>query len=497
MSLTKVSYSMIDGSEVNVLDYGAVGDGITDDATAIQSAIDACAANNGGVVFIPSGSYVCSVGLILKRGVNLVGEGTAHHAFYANPAYQKTGTVLLVTAAVAGDCIKFESNVKGHFGIYNMSIYDNGIAAIRSICNISGILHPRLEDVEFACLNTARGTGLYISNEAALAPFTGQALTLYGAYRNVVTTNVQDGVAIFNDCNSNAFFSGSFGATRYCLFMTGTYAVPLATSFTGVTFESTYNAAVQDIAYVPGADNIHGWTEKVNAYVVKFVKIEKARFTMFSGCYFENGSSPLTYDDGTNGTWDLASVVALDYLTVITDIDGTDFLGCSWNNFLFDKANRTTADTLPFLVSYSTDNPAALVRRNTSPQTVADAVLVAVDVSGQTPIITDGAVIDYDPATRTATFRQTGTYIINAVVYFSSFAGAASFVYARLTAATYVYYGPNVVKAAGTQDVAVSAYCVVQAAVGDTCLLEVFQNSGVSQTISASPDRTYLSLVKV
>jgi len=488
---------MIDGAVVNVLDYGAVGDGITNSAAAIQAAIDFASANDGGIVFIPSGSYVCSTGLILKRGVNLVGEGTAHHAFYTNPAYQKTGTVLLVTAAAAGDCIKFESNVKGHFGIYNMSIYDNGSAAIRSICNISGILHPRLEDVEFACLNTARGTGLYISNEAALAPFTGQSLTLYGAYRNVVTINVQDGVAIFNDCNSNAFFSGSFGATRYCLYMTGTYAVPLATSFTGSSFESTYNAAVQDIAYVPGANNIHGWTEKVNAYVVKFVKIEKAKSTTFSGCYFENGGTALTYNDGTNGTWDLASVVALDYLVAITDIDGTDFLGCSWNNFLFDRANRTTADTLPFLVSYSTDNPAALVRRNTSAQTVADATHVAVDVSGENPVITDGAVIDYDPATKTATFRQTGTYIINAVVYFSSFAGASSFTYARLTAATYVYYGPNVVKAAGTQDVAVSAYCVVQAVVGDTCLLEVFQNSGVSQTISASPDRTYISIVKV
>ena len=497
MSLTKATFSMIEGATTNVLDFGAVGDGVTDSAAAIQAAIDFASANDGGIVFIPRGSYICSTGLILKRGVNLVGEGTAHHAFYTNPAYQKTGTVLLVTAAAAGDCIKFESNVKGHFGIYNMSIYDNGSAAIRSICNISGILHPRLEDVEFACLNTPRGTGLYISNEAAVPPFTGQALTLYGAYRNVVTINVRDGVAIFNDCNSNAFFSGSFGATRYCLYMTGTYAVPLATSFTGSSFEAVYNASTQDIAYVPGADNIHGWTEKDNAYVVKFVKIEKARSTTFSGCYFENGATPLTYNDGVNGTWDLAAVVALDYLTVITDIDGTDFLSCSWNNFLFDRANRTNADTLPFLVSYSTDNPAALVRRNTSAQTVANATHVAVDVSGQTPIITDGAIIAYDPATKLATFRQSGTYLINAVVYFSSFAGAASFLYARIDATGFLYYGPNVVKSAGTSDIAVSVSCVVQAIVGNTCLLEVFQNSGVSQSISASPDRTYLSIVKV
>lgn len=39
----------------NIKDYGAVGDGKTDNAVAIQQAIDACSAAKGGIVVIPSG----------------------------------------------------------------------------------------------------------------------------------------------------------------------------------------------------------------------------------------------------------------------------------------------------------------------------------------------------------------------------------------------------------------------------------------------------------
>lgn len=59
---------------VSVLDFGAVGDGVTDDTAAIQAALDAVGAAGGGRVHIPAGEYL--IGQIeIPSNVALVGDG--------------------------------------------------------------------------------------------------------------------------------------------------------------------------------------------------------------------------------------------------------------------------------------------------------------------------------------------------------------------------------------------------------------------------------------
>ena len=59
---------------VSVLDFGAVGDGVTDDTAAIQRAIN----SNGGIssVYFPAGDYVVSSALIVTNPYfDLIGDG--------------------------------------------------------------------------------------------------------------------------------------------------------------------------------------------------------------------------------------------------------------------------------------------------------------------------------------------------------------------------------------------------------------------------------------
>lgn len=54
--------------------YGAKGDGLVDDSSAINNAIDAVYNAGGGVVWFPVGRYLLSSPILLKPGVSLIGD---------------------------------------------------------------------------------------------------------------------------------------------------------------------------------------------------------------------------------------------------------------------------------------------------------------------------------------------------------------------------------------------------------------------------------------
>ena len=83
MSLTKVSYSMIQGAVVNVLDFGADPTGVADSTTAVSNAIAAVSGTygstpGGGQVYFPTGTYsISSIDLLIgNQNITLCGNGS-------------------------------------------------------------------------------------------------------------------------------------------------------------------------------------------------------------------------------------------------------------------------------------------------------------------------------------------------------------------------------------------------------------------------------------
>lgn len=90
---------------VTVKDFGAVGDGSTDDTLAIQAAINYRAANGGGIVFMPKGTYKVTAPIIwTANNVHLVGSGIGATAISATFA---AGDVITVGDGTANpnNCI--------------------------------------------------------------------------------------------------------------------------------------------------------------------------------------------------------------------------------------------------------------------------------------------------------------------------------------------------------------------------------------------------------
>ncbi len=85
----------------NVKNYGAVGDGTTDDRVAIQEAVDAAFDAGGGVVYFPPGTYIVSrfdgsnaYGINLRSRVHLMGDGPGISIIKAEAG---TGNIHLLT----------------------------------------------------------------------------------------------------------------------------------------------------------------------------------------------------------------------------------------------------------------------------------------------------------------------------------------------------------------------------------------------------------------
>jgi hypothetical protein len=176
-------FDQADAGIASVKDYGAVGNGTTDDTAAIQAAIDAVSAAGGGTLLLPEGTYIVA-GLQMKAGVYLQGSG------------ERATTLKLKNSAntyLIADT-RYVNNVlysSGPYGISNLTLDGNNA-------------------------NNTSGSCLIIQTYAS----TFRDLTIWNAPEHgVITTTVTaNGSDILNTVPDNRFENCHFQYNKKCGF---------------------------------------------------------------------------------------------------------------------------------------------------------------------------------------------------------------------------------------------------------------------------------------
>ena len=170
MSLTKVSYSMITGAPVNVMDFGAVGDGVTNDTVAIQAALNIAGRKT---VYFPAGTYLIN-SLEVSVQFTTIQADTA--TLLLNPTGSYTHAIKLTTNffTITGALIfegglnsNYDSTlwVKGGYGRYDNMTFRFCKVAIR--IGENGVNQVSLSEMFFSkcitngCRNALEMYGLF------------------------------------------------------------------------------------------------------------------------------------------------------------------------------------------------------------------------------------------------------------------------------------------------------------------------------------------------
>jgi hypothetical protein len=274
MSLTKVSYSMIEGASFNVLDYGAVADGTisplggTDNGPAFRAAILAAAQAGGGTVVIPFGTYRVTSTVIMSRQVLLEGNSS-----------------FIVGPGIGSATDLFQSG------------YYNGTAVVTNIGTA-----PESQATNFSIKNL-------------IIYYCGKAFNFYNVLDGSVLSQIN-----FNDCTYAMYLDRCFYATFNNITSRGSAS---SAANAAVVFQNVNNVMDVSSMFVEGRTLgvlIAGGSNALKLYNCSFEGCG-------TGCRIENETGPIAFD---TCYFETNSVVHCDIDTVL-DKEPISFTNCFFN----------------------------------------------------------------------------------------------------------------------------------------------------------------------
>lgn len=239
------------GPVYNVIGYGALGDGVADDTSAIQSAINDAYANGGGVVYFPPGTYLIkgttgSNFLTLKSNVTLMGAGEGATTL-------KLGTVSSLSNAIIY-CQTGATDIE----ISQLSIQGNGSSTMMqfAIYVVSNV-RPKVRNVNISNMYAGLGN-VYVVDST------------YGDFNNIKidsTSNLMHGICLMSTVAS----AGNYHKVTDCSVIDGAFAFRTLHSSVN-TFSNCYAIGTtgQNTTSLEGF-NVSGGTNNsfINCYAIK------------------------------------------------------------------------------------------------------------------------------------------------------------------------------------------------------------------------------------
>lgn len=198
--------SVSSGTIVDVKGYGATGDGVTNDAAAIQAAVDVVHAAGGGTVYYPPGNYILGTTTInTYNNITHKGIGAGH----------QSGVMQATTITYSGTGSAFDHPLQSA----HRSYFEGFLLAGTAVSPGVGCVGINFRDQVFKCgTNNLRVTGFGIG----IAVNYGQVLTIidtqvvgpqkYGLYINEATDVIVRG-GLYSNANSascaNIYITGA------------------------------------------------------------------------------------------------------------------------------------------------------------------------------------------------------------------------------------------------------------------------------------------------
>jgi hypothetical protein len=242
------------GSKVfNVKDFGAKGDGVTDDRAAIQAAINALGVAGGGILYAPKGDYVINGDLVPTSTLQLLGDGRGATIFRVpNGNSARNSIFRYVNMSVPFSRVTIKGiTFRGQWDNFQSELSANGLITLKNIDDLF------IDECEFLY---SRAFTLNI-NEVRNVKITN----------NVFSHSVRDMCAIWNAPNviikDNIFRHNDDDVISLQIENVTTVPVRSRAVITGNIMEDTSGISIQGTKSVTLSDNIFHRT-KGQAFII-------------------------------------------------------------------------------------------------------------------------------------------------------------------------------------------------------------------------------------